>query len=310
MKKTMKMLVAAAAALSLVGALAGCSNKGGSAKSGKVKIALITMDSTDQHWVNMYKGAKAEAKKLGADLIWRAPDKKDDSQQIERINNVTSENVDVIMIAANSANSVTSALEEAKNQGIKLVYVDSPANTKAVATFATNNYNGGKEAAETMVQQLKAKGITKGDIGIVNFNAAATTATEREKGFRAGMKGTAYKVLATQYSDGDASKSQDFGDNFISNGAVGLFGANEGCTVGVGNAIKSSGKTIIGIGFDKSDAILNLVKDGSLYATVTQNPDKMGKLGVEAAVDAVKGKKIKNTNVDTGVKIMTKKDIK
>lgn len=309
MKKGFKILIAAIASVALIGGLVGCSSKSGSSSKQKIKIALITMDSTDQHWVNMEKGAKKEAKKLGVELIWRAPDKKDDAQQIERINNVASENVDAIMIAANSANSATSALNDAKKQGIKLVYVDSPANAKAVATFATNNYKGGQEAAKAMLSQLKEKGIKSGDIGIVNFNSAATTATQREKGFRATMKGTGYKLLATQYSDGDASKSQDFGDNFISNGAVGLFGVNEGCTVGVGNAIKSSSKTIVGIGFDKSDAILDLVKSGALYATVTQNPDKMGRLGVDAAVNAVKGKKVGKTNVDTGVKLVTKKDL-
>lgn len=308
MKKTTKFIFAAVSAVALFG-VAGCSG-GNGASAGDIKIALITMDSTDQHWVNMEKAASKEAKKLGAELIWRAPDKKDDAQQIERINNATAENVDAILIAANSANSATSALEDAESQGVKIIYVDSPADKPiGVATFATDNYKGGQQAAQAMKEQLKDKGIESGDIGIVNFNSAATTATQREKGFRDGMKGTKYKLLATQYSDGDATKSQDFGDNFIANGVVGLFGANEGCTIGVGNAIKASDKTVIGIGFDKSDAILNLVESGALYATVTQNPDKMGQLGVQAAVKAVKGEKIAETNVDTGVKLVTKEEL-
>ena len=42
--------------------------------------------------------------------------------------------------------------------------------------------------------------------------------------------------------------------------------------MGVGNAIAANGNELTGVGFDKSDAILNLVKDGSLLCTMAQNP--------------------------------------
>jgi ribose transport system substrate-binding protein len=94
--------------------------------------------------------------------------------------------------------------------------------------------------------------------------------------------------------------------NFISQGCVGIFGTNEGGTVGVGNAIKASGKDVVGVGFDKSDTIPGLISDGALLCTMAQNPDQMGKLGMEAAVRILKGEAITNKNVDTGVSVITK----
>ena len=131
----------------------------------------------------------------------------------------------------------------------------------------------------------------------------------REEGFRSAFEGTDLNILTTQFCEGDAAKSQDAASNYISQGCVGIFGANEGGTVGVGNAIKASGKPVVGVGFDKSDTILGLVKDGSLLCTMAQNPDQMGKMGMEAAIKLLKGEAIASKNVDTGVSVITKNDI-
>ena len=269
-----------------------------------ISVILITMDSIDQHWVSVDAGAQKAAEELGVTYQWMAPDKKDDAQQIERVNNAIAAGADAIVIAANGPDAVTAALEEAQAEGIKIVYVDSPANLEAEATFSTDNEAAGKLAGEEMLKELEAQGITEGSIGIVNVNASTDSALKREAGFRSAFEGTDFELLETQYGEGDAAKSQDIADNYITQGVVGIFGTNEGSTVGVGNAIKGAGGGVIGVGFDKSDAILSLIEDGSLLCAMAQNPDVMGYEGVKAAVAAVKGEEISETNVDTGVSVL------
>lgn len=278
----------------------------------KVKVILITMDSLDQHWVSVDKGAKKAVEELGnVDYKWMAPDKKDDAQQIERVNNAIADQADAIMIAANGPDAISKTLEDAKSKGIKIIYVDSPAKTEGVATFATDNEAAGKIAGQQMLDALTAAGKKDGKIGIVNVNSATASTVAREKGFRSAFEGKGYTLLQTQYGEGDATKSQDIADNYITEGVVGIFGCNEGSTVGAGNAIKGSGKKdIVGIGFDKSDSIFSLIKDGSLLCTMAQNPDVMGYEGMKAAVKAVKGESIDKTQVDTGVSILKKDNIK
>ena len=78
-------------------------------------------------------------------------------------------------------------------------------------------------------------------------------------------------LYTSQYGEGDAAKSQSIAENYITQGVVGIFGCNEGSTTGAGNAIKAAGNAdIIGVGFDKSDAILNLIDDGYLLCTMAQ----------------------------------------
>lgn len=308
-----KKLFAVVLILTLIIAMAGCaSNTGtgtGSESSGgeKYQVYLITMDQMDQHWVTVDGGAKKAADELGnVDYKWLAPDVKDDAKQIESINNAIAGGADAILLAANGPTAVTSALKEAEAAGIKIVYVDSPADFPAEQTLATDNEAAGKTAGEKMLKALEAKGVTTGKIGIVNVNASTASTVAREKGFRAAFEGKGFEILETQYGDGDAAKSKDIAANYITEGVVGIFGGNEGSTVGTGNAIKEAGGEVIGVGFDKSDMILQLIKEGHLLATMSQNPDVMGYEGMKTAVKVLEGNTVDKDYVDTGVSVITK----
>ncbi len=299
MKKTLAILLSLCLTLGFVGA-------GLAEATDKVVVALITMDSIDQHWITLHEGAQKAADELGVELKFMAPNTKDDAQQIECVNNAVSSGVDVILVAANGPDAISSALQEAQEAGVKIIYIDSPANVPAEATFSTDNKAAGKTAGEEMLAALTAAGVKEGSVGIVNVNAATDSCVQREEGFRSAFEGTAFTLLETQYGEGDAAKSQTIAENYITQGVVGIFGANEGSTTGVGNAIKASGKAVVGVGFDKSDAILGLIEDGFILATMAQNPDVMGYEGVKAAVAVMKGESLGGAVTDTGVSVLKK----
>lgn len=277
---------------------------------GDYKIAVITMDSVDQHWVSLKEGAEEEAKADDVTVDFMAPDVKDDAKQIECINNAVAGGYDALMVAANSEDAVSGALQEAIDAGMKLVYVDSPANVEAEATFSTDNKAAGKTAGEEMIKALEDKGVKDGSIGIVNINNSTNTAIQREAGFREAFEGTDYELLETQFCEGDAAKAQTIVENYITEGVVGIYGTNEGASTGVGNAIKASGSDeIIGVGFDKSDTLKGLIEDGYLVCTMAQNPDQMGKLGVQACIKALNGEDLGGEVTDTGVSVLTKESL-
>lgn len=271
------------------------------------KIALITMDSIDQHWVRLNEGAQEQAKELGVTVTYMAPNTKDDAQQIEQVNNAVSAGNQVIIVAANGPDAITSALKEAVAAGVKVIYVDSAANMDAEATFSTDNKAAGKLAGETMLEELKANGTTSGKIGIISVNAATASTVERTEGFSSAFEGTDFEILPIQYGEGDAAKSQAIAENYITQGVVGIFGGNEGSTTGAGNAIKAADSKVVVVGFDQSDAIMGLIEDGYILATMAQNPDVMGKEAVKAAVDVLNGKSLDGKVVDTGVTVLKKK---
>lgn len=283
----------------------------GGAKEAGVKtwnISLITMDSMDQHWVSCFEGAKDAANELAVRVTFDSPDTKDDHKQIEKINNAVAAGKDGILLAANAQDAPVTALKEASASGVKIMYVDSPANFDTLRLFATDNYVGGQKIGERLLKELQAKGVTSGKIGIIGVNQATESCNTREYGFRDAFEGKGYTLLETQYCDGDATRAKEIADNYIAQGCVAVYGSNEGSTVGAGNAAKEAikaGIKVIACGSDASDTNMQLIKDGALLCIMGQNPYQMGYQGVYAMVDLLNGKDLGGYKyVDTGVNVI------
>ena len=278
-----------------------------SADASDISVILVTMDGLDNHWVNVDAGASAAAEELGINYQWMQPDKKDVQLQIEVLNNAIAANPDVLIVAAVDPDAIVSTLQSALDAGIKLIYVDSPANLDASASFTTDNYAAGQEAGRQEIAQLEAKGITSGDIGIVSFSNATQTAVDRTQGFISAFDGTDYNILEVQYGNSEVAASQAAAENFISQGVVGLYGDNEPGAVGVGNAVAANeGWDGVAVGFDATSTALDLVDSGALYCVMAQNPQGMGDGAVRAAYTLATGGTLEETDVDTGATVVTK----
>lgn len=273
-------------------------------------IYLITKDKQIQFWNYINQGVSDMAALLGLTYRWEAPEVPDTDKQIELVNSAVASGADAIIIAINDPDRLSAPIKAAKDKGVKIIYVDTPANEEAIVTLETNNYDAGRIAAENMIEELELGGITSGEIGIFGIDTVTPTTLQREEGFR--DKITADKrftLLSTVYTGGDQEAAQKEAEDMIKEhkALVGLFAANEINSVGVGNAIKEDKNRIVGIGFDKSDVTLELLRSESLKAIVVQNPYTMGYLGMAEAYAALKGFDTGPRNVDTGVSVLRKR---
>ena len=340
MKKLLAMTLALAMSLSLVacgggngggsaasngggsdtqsgGSSATQSNGGSTASGDPIKITLITMDQMDVHWVKLEKAAHAKVDELKAagvniDYNWLAPEKKDNAQQIQMIETATNDGSDVIIISVNDSTACNDALQAALDKGIKLIYVDATASLEASATFATDNYAAGAQAGEAMKGYLADAGLTEGVIGIVSAQAGVQSCIDRVDGFKSAFEGTSFTMGETQYSDGDAVKAQELTNALVQDGIIGVYGANDGATNGAANAVKeanANGANILCVGFDNSSSNRAHVRDGEMLAFMAQNPNVMGEKSIEAAVALMQGETLAETQVDTGVSVVTKDNV-
>lgn len=333
MKKLLAMTLALAMSLSLVACGGGntpaastpaASTPAGStpaastpASGDPIKITLITMDQMDVHWVKLEKAAHAKVDELKAsgvniDYNWLAPEKKDNAQQIQMIETATNDGSDVIIISVNDSTACNDALQAALDKGIKLIYVDATASLEASATFATDNYAAGAQAGEAMKGYLADAGKTEGTIGIVSAQAGVQSCIDRVDGFISAFEGTGFTMGEVQYSDGDAVKAQELTNALIQDGIIGVYGANDGATNGAANAVKeanANGANILCVGFDNSSSNRAHVRDGEMLAFMAQNPNVMGEKAIEAAVELMQGKTLTETQVDTGVSVVTKDNV-
>ena len=275
----------------------------------ETKVGLITMDQMDVHWVRLHDAAQAKVDELNEagnkiEMEWLAPETKDNAQQIEKINAAISDGCNYIIIACNDATSANMTLQEAQDQGIKIIYVDAPASLEASATFATDNFAGGKQAGEYLLKVLTDAGVTEGTIGIVDAQAGVDSCQNRYDGFASVFEGTNFELGERQYSDGDNSKAQELANTLIANGVVAIYGTNDGATNGAAAAVAdaaNNGQTIYCVGWDKSDSNIAHVEGGELLAFMAQNPNIMGEKAIEAVVALENGEDLGGEVVDTGV---------
>lgn len=275
------------------------------------KIYLITKDEAFQFWYYINDGVADMARLLGLTYKWVAPETMTDGEkQIELFNNAVNSGADAILIAAIDADKLSGPIKDARAKGVKIIYVDSPANEQAITTLQTDNYDAGRIAADNMISELELKGIQKGEIGIFGITTTTQTTMQREQGFRDRIgEDKRFTLLNTEYTGGDPTATQEAAARMINErrNLVGIFSTNEGTSVGVGNAIKADNNRIIGIGFDKTDATMELLREESLKAIVAQNPYTMGYLGMAEAFAALKGFDTGPAYIDTGVSVIRKR---
>lgn len=268
--------------------------------SSSYTVYLITMDLTDSYWKSIDDGCLSAVNEIGnITYKWTGPDAHDDALQSACIDDAVADGANAILLAANSRDGVNASLEKAASAGCRIVYVDSAASYDCVTALSTDNNVAGKTAAETMIHALQEKGITSGTIGVMGVTADTASCVARENGFREAFEGTDFTLADTVFMLDDAGNVTSAVNAGLAQSYVGFFGTNEGTTVAIGNAIKEAAVESVVVGFDTSDAVLSLVADGTIYATMQQNPQVMGHDGMSIAIQALEGTYTDtNTNTD------------
>lgn len=279
------------------------------ADKSEYKIYLITMDLADDFWKSIDSGCrKAVAEFGGIDYKWIGPDVNEDLPQRRCIEQAVDEGADAILLAASSPAGVNESLQKAAKAGVKIIYVDNAAEFDCVAFLATDNELAGMIAGETMKTALVESRIFSGKIGLMVNKDNVTSTALRVKGFRKVFEGTDFYLDKTFFMEDDPQRIK----NFVSEHPdyVAFFGSNERTALALGEQMRDSGSKQLVVGFDTSDAVLALLYDGVIYATLQQKPQVMGYDGIKIALEALKGTYSgKSGLIDTGVKVLYKNSI-
>ena len=81
---------------------------------------------------------------------------------------------------------------------------------------------------------------------------------------RSVLETSAFKILDTKYVENDILLASEIASSFIEEfpDLVGLMATNSETTAGIGNAIKKANTSIIGVDFDSSKEINELMRQG------------------------------------------------
>lgn len=278
-----------------------------------VKLGFITKFPVDFFFVLQNAAKKWDKAQPGATVIYaQGKSGTDDAGEIAAIQNMVAQGVKGIAITPTSA-AVSSALDKAVKQGVKVVLMDNdiPSWKKKTSVVATNNYKGGVLAGKYLATKLKA-----GDtLGILEGVPGVPALEDRVKGMLAGLGAlrSKIKVVAKLRTDCDQTKGAAAAQTILTanEGLTAMYAACGPPALGAIQSIKNAGiapADIILVGFDALPDEVAQIKLGNEDGSVAQFPAKIGLLGIDTLYKAVTGKKVPK-NVDTGTAFVTKANV-
>ncbi|PKW07948.1 ribose transport system permease protein [Streptomyces sp. 1222.5] len=279
---------------------------GSTSTTPKMGLSLSTLNNP--FFVQIRTGAQAEAKKLGVDLT--VTDAQNDaSQQANQLQNFTTAGQGAIIVNPVDSDAASNSVKAADKARIPVIAVDRGVNKASVdALVASDNVAGGELAAKTLAEKLGGRGR----IVVLQGQAGTSAARERAAGFAQGLKAyPGIQVVAQQPADFDRTKGLDVMSNLLQAhpDVQGVIAANDEMALGAIKALGSkAGRSVQVVGFDGTPDGLKAVQDGTLYASVAQQPTQLGRIAVDNALRAVQGKKVEPT-VKVPVKVVTKDNV-
>jgi fructose transport system substrate-binding protein len=310
-------LLAAALLLGAVPAvIAAAASANTSSKSATIKVGLITKDVTNPFFVKMKQGATAQAKKLGAELVYAAgKSSSDNASQITAIENMTTAGVKGILITVADGKAENPAIAKARKAGVLVIALDTPTDPPSAtnALFATDNFKAGVLIGRYARAATKGKQVT---IAMLDEHAGSSVGRLRHNGFLSGfgIKGSDKQIACVGNGQGQVAPSQTAMENCLQkNPDIDVvYTINEPSAAGAWTALKKAGKSQSGVtivSVDGGCAGVRNVRAGVIDATSQQYPLLMASRGVSAVVTYAKtGKKVSGYT-DTGVNLIAAKAV-
>lgn len=267
--------------------IAGCAGRGDSAKN--VRLAFVTNNASD-FWTIARRGTeKADAEINDLVVEFRIPSDGTAAEQKRVVDDLLAKGVEGIAISPVDPDNQTQMINEAAKQ-VLVVTQDSDA-PKSERTFyvGTDNVAAGRQAG-ALIKEVLPEG---GKIMLFVGKLDARNAQERYQGIRETLQGSSVQIIDVRTDDTDRVRAKsNVSDTLVRYpdvaALVGLWSYNGPAIL---NAVREAGK--IGqvklIAFDEEDETLAGVKEGSIYATVVQQPYEFGYQAIKMMYTVLRG---------------------
>ncbi len=292
----MRRLETLIAAAVVAGILAGCGGSAGPKSGARGQIGVSVLTLTNPFFKDIADTITGEAAKYGYEVIAVSGDE-DPPTQKNQIKNFIVKKVKALVLCPCDSNAIASAIQEANEAGIPVFTADIACNVqgvKVVSHVATDNYGGGKLAAEAIVEALGGKG----KVAILDYPEVESVQF-RTKGFFERLEelnkqpGVEVTVVARQTGKGDKKTSYDATQGILQAhpDTKGIFAINDPSALGAVAALEKQGKLgeIAVVGFDGQPEGKEAIRAGKIYADPIQFPKEIARKTVEAIIQYFDG---------------------
>jgi len=273
----------------------------GTKTKGTIAASLLTLENPFFRVIG--DNITAAAKEAGHDAIILSADK-DPARQANQVKDFIVKKVAAIVLSPCESRAIIPAIKEANEAGIPVFTVDIPVEdpqgngVQIVSQIATDNYGGGREAGQAMIEALGEQG---GKVAILHFKQAQSCRL-RVRGFRevidahnAANNGP-IEIVAELEAGGSKDQGFKAAEDAVQahSDLRGVFAINDPSALGARAALEKAGKAseVVIIGFDGQPEGKQAIKNGEIYADPIQFPEKMGTEVVEAILRYYRGEEV------------------
>jgi ribose transport system substrate-binding protein len=276
------------------GAVSACGSSSGS--GAKKTEELIVGTKSDNFYVTMECGAKAEAKKLGVSLTETGPAAFSVPEQKPLIDTAAVTKPGALLVAPTDSAALDNDLSRVQKSS-KIVFVDTAASDTAlgVTRISSDNAAGGKLAADSLGKLIGGKGT----VAVISVAKGVSTTDARVAGFIAEMH-AAYPGVTLLPEQNDDADSVGTATSFIEGDIsahptlAGAFAANVVTAQGAASGIAHAHKTgVVKLAtFDADPQQMSMMSAGTIQLAIAQEPGVEGADAVKYGLDAIEGKHV------------------
>ena len=262
------------------------------AADSKLVVAMLPKSKGNAYFISCKVGADKAAKELGIQLLFDGPTDSNAAKQNEIVENWITLGVDVIAVAAENKEGISTALRKAQKAGIKVLTFDADAMTDARSFFVNQATPEG--IGHGLMDEAARLTNSEGEFAMIVASLTASNQREWQKHIEARLKEKypKMKLVAVRPCDDLKDKAQSEATALLSaNPKLKLIMAI--CSPGVpgaAEAVKQAGLTgkvnVMGLGLPNENK--RYVHAGVTDSIILWNTGDLGYLAIYAGVALAK----------------------
>ena len=262
------------------------------AADSKLVVAMLPKSKGNAYFISCKVGADKAAKELGIQLLFDGPTDSNAAKQNEIVENWITLGVDVIAVAAENKEGISTALRKAQKAGIKVLTFDADAMTDARSFFVNQATPEG--IGHGLMDEAARLTNSEGEFAMIVASLTAANQREWQKHIEARLKEKypKMKLVAVRPCDDLKDKAQSEATALLSaNPKLKLIMAI--CSPGVpgaAEAVKQAGLTgkvkVMGLGLPNENK--RYVHAGVTDSIILWNTGDLGYLAIYAGVALAK----------------------
>ncbi|HEX8200959.1 MAG TPA: substrate-binding domain-containing protein [Isosphaeraceae bacterium] len=251
-----------------------------------VTVAMMPKSKGNAYFIACRKGAEQAAGELGVKLIWDGPTDPDPAKQNEVIDTWITRGVDVIAVAVENREGISSVLRKARGRGIKVITYDADALPDARDFFVNQATPEG--IGQTLMDNAARVMGTKGQFAIITASLTASNMIAWQEAIEARRKQKYPDIQMVALRPCDDLQKKAFDETNTILGAYPdvelIMAICSPAVPGAAEAVKQAGRTdvkVIGLGLPNDNK--RYVRAGITDCVVLWNTLDLGYLTVTAA---------------------------